>query len=64
LAHRLQAEARIWRVGQTRRCHYADVTAFPIDSAILSILRRKTDLAKEIEAGVSLAWLKEMKELI
>lgn len=64
LAHRLQAEARIWRVGQKNHCVYTDLVVFPIDKMVISALRKKTDLAHEIEQRVSLASLTLMASMI
>jgi SNF2 family DNA or RNA helicase len=53
---RVQAEARIWRVGQRNHCRYYDIVQFPIDKLVLANLQKKQDLSSQLQ---SLAALKE-----
>jgi hypothetical protein len=53
---RVQAEARIWRVGQKNHCRYYDIVQFPIDKLVLANLQKKQDLSSQLQ---SLAALKE-----
>jgi SNF2 family DNA or RNA helicase len=47
LEHRLQAEDRLHRIGQTQTCFYCDLECGPVDRKVVSSLRQKHEVSAE-----------------
>lgn len=55
--HRVQAEARTWRGGQTQHCQYIDIIGLPIDRMIRRNALEKKDLSLQLRTAAGLARL-------